>query len=274
MRALRLALLLLALPLSAAETWKPLGPSGGAFDIVAVNGNHLAVADRGRIWTSDDGAKTWAPLHRGSDDIVLGMAIDARGRLWVADETALYLRRDDQFVKMFGSRACAVDVVGDTVYAGGDGALFASDDGGAHWTRSRVREGLFFGVAADRRDPAVAYAIGQGAYRTSDGGKSWKALAPIVGTHLVVDGDHVYAATDSGVFRSDNRGDDFEAALPGKITALAVDSKSARVYASGRDTAGVVVSDDRGKTWKRIAALPAHDGLRRPRLRGHEAAFS
>ena len=259
MRAASLALLLLALPLPAAETWKSLGPPGGAFDIVAVNGSHLAVADRGRIWTSDDGAKTWAPLHRRADDIILGMAIDARGRLWVADETALYLRRDDQVVKVLDNGANSVDVAGDMVYAGGEGELFASDDGGAHWTRSRVAKGLYFGIAVDRRDPRVAYALGERAYRTNDGGKSWKALAPIVGTHLAVDGDHVYAATDSGLFHSDNRGDDFEAALPGKITSLAVDSKSARIYASGRDTAGVVVSNDRGKSWKRVAALPADE---------------
>lgn len=259
MRAASLLLVLLALPLPAAETWKSLGPPGGAFDFVAVNGEHFAVADRGRVWTSDDGAKTWTPLHRRAADLVLGLAIDARGRLWIANESSLDLRRGDDVVTVLDKRTCGVDVAGDMVYAGGDGELFASNDGGAHWTRSPAGKGLFFGIAADRRNPGVAYASGQGTVRTDDGGKSWKALAAIAGAHVAVDGDRVYVASDAGLFRSENRGDDFEVVLLGKIMALAVDAKSSRVYASGPDTAGVVASDDRGKSWKRVATLPAEE---------------
>lgn len=109
----------------------------------------------------------------------------------------------------------------------GPGGVFASNDGGAHW--SAAGEGLaaheVVALAVDPHNPAVAYAGTRdgGVFKTVNGGGRWAASRRGLGAR--------------------------------EVRSLAVDAAdAARLYAGTVD--GVFVSADGGRAWRRLAGLP------------------
>jgi hypothetical protein len=96
----------------------------------------------------------------------------------------------------------------DERYFGGGSEVWASMDDGETWTKVAsfdvTRMG---GLAYDPVHPSTLFiAIGTGVQRSDDGGTTWRAvgrqdLPPITELTLGVDGEHLYAATEAGVFR-------------------------------------------------------------------------
>ena len=177
----------------------------------------------------------------------------------------------------------------------GDG-VYRSDDGGKSWRNVGLKTSEHIGrIAIDPRDSNVVFAAAQGPlwspggerglYKTTDGGKTWKAVIPGTentgATDVVIDPsnpDIMYAATwqrrrhfytlidggpESAVYRSVDGGNTWtrvRSGLPqgdlGRI-GLAVSPADtnvvyATVEASG-NLSGIFRSSDRGATWERTS---------------------
>ncbi|MDQ2980614.1 MAG: hypothetical protein M3R62_15505, partial [Acidobacteriota bacterium] len=131
-------------------------------------------------------------------------------------------------------RALAVDPGSPGVlYAGTDGGIFKSVDGGVSW--GAVNNGLTgFTVFAIAIDPSA--------------------------------GGTLYAGTNAGVFKSVNGGNFWSAARSGigkvAVRSIAVDPSNGRVLYAGTAAAGVFRSADAGSTW-----ISSSTGLANPEVR-------
>ena len=159
--------------------------------------------------------------------------VDLRGdRVWIGGETAIFapfIARSTNKGSSWntvspdlgGDNACNSIVVHpwapDTVYAGMEGAVIKSTDGGASWNMTGLQGTpiYFYGLALDPYSPDHLYAGGTPAgnsfalFESINGGASWREIIPpypLKGiSKLVVDptdGNRVYIATlGDGVWR-------------------------------------------------------------------------
>lgn len=162
------------------------------------------------------------------------------------------------------------------VYAGGSNGLWRSTDDGATWTRLSlpVSPPAVQAVAADPRDPRVLYVGLQHNRRvllkSLDGGATW-ALSqrgltvagspwPMV-SDLAVDRTNssiVYAVAGGALFRSVNGGQSWSRPVSGLPGGSVQTLKAVGYGVLASTPAGVLLSTDRGLTWKlRVAGLTA-----------------
>ena len=178
----------------------------------------------------------------------------------------------------------------------GDG-VYRSDDGGKSWRNMGLKTSEHIGrIAIDPRDSNVVFVAAQGPlwssggerglYKTTDGGKTWKAVIPGTentgATDVVIDPvnpDIMYAATwqrrrhfytlidggpESAVYRSVDGGNTWARVRsgipPGDLGRIGlavspVDSNVvyATIEASG-NLSGIFRSSDRGATWERMSS--------------------
>lgn len=119
---------------------------------------------------------------------------------------------------------------GTALLLGCDGSLFASPDGGSHWTRQPVPAGHFSAVT--RRGPSeAAGAWGARLWTTTNDGATWSAsttpAADVEVDALLINPSGWYAAGLTGLLRSDN-GRTW-VAVPGlnsRLTSLAANNGS------------------------------------------------
>jgi len=175
----------------------------------------------------------------------------------------------------------------------GDG-IYRSDDGGKNWTNLGLKKSEHIGrVVIDPRDSKVVYVAAEGPlwgpggdrglYKTTDGGKSWKAVLTISENTGVVDvaidpsnPDIVYAAAyqrrrhvftlidggpESAIYKSTDAGatwNKLKSGLPevdmGRIGLAVSPADPNVVYATIEapdGKGGIFRSNDRGATWER-----------------------
>ena len=246
---------------------------------------------------SFDGGDTFFPASFGlprtefltmtvvpGDPAVLFLGANGPGILRSSDAGESWVQSSDGF-NTSDVRALSVDPANSSIVLAAtfSGGMFRSTDGGANWRESR--EGLTaFDVSVLEfapGAPSVVYAGSinpfdpnadnpffphDGAFlRSTDGGTSWEELArPTAVTALAVhpsDGRTIFIASDSGVFRSQDRGETFERRggndLFGlSIVDLAIDPRRPdRLYAIAANNRGffpqyfVVRSGDAGDDW-------------------------
>jgi hypothetical protein len=143
----------------------------------------------------------WQRVFGGVGSInVLRASLD-KPTVWVGGETMIFApyiaKSTDKgntwqaaFPNMHGDNACnsiAIDPqYPDTVYAGGEGAVIRTTDGGKSWDYTGLKDtpDYFFGLAIDRQNPKHIYAGGTpmgsrfDLYETFDGGEKWKRIKP------------------------------------------------------------------------------------------------
>ncbi|MGH9441010.1 MAG: WD40/YVTN/BNR-like repeat-containing protein [Thermoanaerobaculia bacterium] len=278
----------------SSETWKGLelrsiGPgvaSGRISDIAVDPGNtsrYFVAVSSGGVWRTGNDGTSWTPVfdHEGSYSIGC-VAIDPKNPsvVWVGtgennSQRAVYY---------------------------GDG-IYRSEDGGGSWKNMGLKSSEHISkILIDPRDSKVVYAASQGPlwsaggdrglYKTTDSGKTWKAVLTIsenTGVTDVVmdprDPDVLYASAyqrrrhvwtmidggpESAIYKSIDAGATWtklSSGLPkedmGRI-GLAIspanpDLVYATVEASGK-AGGTFRSDDRGATWEKrdgYYAIPA-----------------
>jgi photosystem II stability/assembly factor-like uncharacterized protein len=176
----------------------------------------------------------------------------------------------------------------------GDG-VYRSDDGGRSWRNVGLKTSEHIGrIAIDPRDSNVVFVAAQGPlwsaggerglYKTTDGGRTWKAVIPGTEhtgvTDVVIDPanpDIMYAATwqrrrhfytlinggpESAIYKSVDGGNTWtrtRSGLPpgdlGRIGLSISPANTNVIYASveaGGSLSGIFRSNDRGATWERM----------------------
>ncbi len=126
-------------------------------------------------------------------------------------------------------------------------------------------------IAISPRDPNVVYAVGNGIYRSDDGGKAWKQLrADIDARDIVLGGEGKIIVVASGtncarggpapVYRSTDEGASWAPIQTEALGGLVVDPMNpSRFYAA--TCGGFVRSDDGGVSWNRLPnPVPGYDG--------------
>lgn len=262
-------------PMCAEETaysvghdiaWRNIGPGGGGWiEALAWDpeepGRLLLGCDVGGFYLSPDGGLSWSIHNEGLDDyFVESIAVDPGDRR--------------------------------TILLGREGGIAKSTDGGETWRP--IREGFppaerysfaapIGAVCFDPSRPGVAYAgVGRprwasgGAgqiYRSADRGESWQlataegvlpADALVYDLEVAPDGSYVLAATDRGLYRSDDDGASWAPSgeglgHPGTREVAIAPSEPRVVYCTLTTTArddrpfdgGVYRSEDAGRTWVR-----------------------
>lgn len=168
----------------------------------------------------------------------------------------------------------------DIVYAAGVCGFFRSADRGRTWTRHiypgseafpfwgppGMKSGVPIDLEADRRDPMRVFAnmYQGGNLLTTDGGKTWanasRGYTGAMMRSVAIDpGDPAtaYAAADSGLFKSNNGGQDWlglnspEVNFPGNMVTVAVSpSNGQHLLVSDEFIGSLYRSVDGGQTWE------------------------
>jgi photosystem II stability/assembly factor-like uncharacterized protein len=285
------AVLLLLLPvLAGAEpAWSALPIWGGDVWSLAVHPDSpdlvLAGTSAGQVYISQNGGRTWAnagPPLPFPGWVVSSLRFDPNhpGRIWAALRGVWgggHVASSDDLGRTWISRALA-GLPNEPIYAlalvpGHDGRIFAgtvsgvygSEDGGKSWRYltadlPEVQKVTSLLVDPDQPDSVTA-GTWRRAYRSEDAGRSWAgvfegmvldsevfSLTPVPGKP-----GEVWASTCGWVYVTHDRGakwerfkDGFEERRTTSFAAL----PNGRLLAG--TVAGLHVSDDGGKTWRRV----------------------
>ena len=236
---------------------------------------YVAVASGG-VWKTVNAGTTWTPVFENEGAFSIGaVALDPKNpsTVWVGT----------------GERNSQRSV------GYGDG-VYRSDDGGKSWRNVGLKTSEHIGrIAIDPRDSNVVFVAAQGPlwsaggerglYKTTDGGKTWKAVISISEntgvTDVVIDPadpDTVYAATwqrrrhfytlinggpESAIHKSTDGGNTWtklRSGLPpgdlGRIGLSISPANTNVVYATveaSGNLSGIFRSNDRGATWERTS---------------------
>jgi ligand-binding sensor domain-containing protein len=220
------------------------------------------------LFRSTDGGTTWSQAERGLSLFIRGLAADGT-TLYAGALAGGMFRSDDGGARWrnVGLRDRNIFVVQpdpanpSTVYAGTSLGVSRSTDRGANWAQITQRTASIRSIAVDPRDRNVVYVGGPAGRidRSADGGRSWTIVnqgipsSPVVALAVdSVDGS-VYAAVERlGVYRSRNRGSDWERVSEiGDIVVLVASPRAGVLYA-GSATEGVYQVDEQGR-WNSFA---------------------
>lgn len=237
---------------------------------------YVAVASGG-VWKTVNAGTTWTPVFDNEGAFSIGaVALDPKNTstVWVGT----------------GERNSQRSV------GYGDG-VYRSDDGGRSWRNMGLKTSEHIGrIAIDPRDSNVVFVAAQGPlwssggerglYKTTDGGKTWKAVIPGTehtgATDVVIDPvnpDIMYAATwqrrrhfytlinggpESAIYKSVDGGNNWtrlRGGLPpgdlGRIGLSISPADTKVVYATVEASgtlSGIFRSNDRGATWERMSS--------------------
>src|SRR5215472_16237442 len=254
------------------------GAESGRVMSIAVNPHkkhefYVGVASGG-VWKTVNDGTTWAPLFDGQGSYSIG---------WVALDP-----NDPSVVWVAAGESNSQRSV-----SYGDG-IYRSDDGGKNWKNMGLKKSEHIGrVVVDPRDSKVVYVAAQGPlwgpggdrglYKTTDGGKNWKAVLTISENTGVADvaidpsnPDIVYAAAyqrrrhvftlidggpESAIYKSTDAGatwNKVSSGLPsvdmGRIGLAVSPADPNVVYATveaAEGKGGVFRSQDKGATWEK-----------------------
>lgn len=192
--------------------------------MVPADDGSIVIAGHEVFTASRDGGRTWAPI---ASDLP---SLDIHG----------FTRDPADPARMWAYLAT--------------GGLWQSTDFGAHWTEVRT-DNVLFPLAI--RDGFATRLLGvdvTGLVTSSDGGRTWSALAtppthPLTSLAATPDGRTLYAGTLDGLFRSDDVGRAWSpTTYRGSAFAIAVTPDGATVAVVSRQTE-FFRSPDSGSTW-------------------------
>ena len=272
--------------------WAPLGPDGGdarrfAFDPHDPQRIYLGTTDSW-IYESNDAGASWSRLARLStqDDLVVdSLAVDRSNPrnlfagVWVLDhpDGGVYISHDGgvTWTEAPGMRGQAVLALAqarsnpNVLVAGTLRGVYRSKDKGLHWQEisppgsAEIHE--VESIAIDPYDAGIVYAgTWHLPWKTMDGGQNWQSMKQGLITDsdifsMIVDPTRpsvMYLSACSGIYRSDDFGNDF-LKVQG-IPSAARRTRSIRMDPVNRDTVyagtteGLYKTRDGGKTWQRM----------------------
>ena len=219
---------------------------------VAPDGRTVVVAAGGEVLRSEDGGLSWTPLPE-APGLVLGLALlpTPTGELLVAGLHRLGIARLDADhgwqPANDGLRASLLTWLVPSPRFGEDRTLYGlsldeglliSRDGGRSWERSWPEEAdsaiAALAVAtAGSSDTVLLASTLDRLYRSADGGETWAALPPDAAPPLRVITPLPPGGSDAGFVGVGG------------------------VQVEGRETAGIVLSEDGGRSWRPIGRISA-----------------
>jgi photosystem II stability/assembly factor-like uncharacterized protein len=275
-----------------AQTWERIGPNGGNVISLAASSDgplYLGTSD-GHVFASSDAAARWELRGRAGgrlDGVVQQLLVDSRASqrvfaaLWFQDPSAgggIFFSDDGARTwRLAGLQGEAVRTIEqsrsqpDVFVAGTHTGVFRSNDSGSHWERISPRgDEELKNIDSLTIDPGDARVIYAGTYhlpwKTTDGGKTWAAIA----AGMIDDSDvmtiridaanpaRVFASACSGIYRSENGGLAWTK-LQGipyasrRTQAIVQDPTDPRIIYAGT-TEGLWLSRDSGETWARATS--------------------
>ncbi|MBI4789506.1 MAG: AAA family ATPase [Chloroflexi bacterium] len=175
-------------------------------------------------------------------------APDARGVLFAGTNAGVFLTRDAgahwQLVsnglpddRVISALAATADA--SVVFAGTHSGVYRTRDSGAHWTLAdpRLANQLILALLIDSQTPSIIYAgTTTTVFKSENGGDSWTDIGQdlrgvqVWSLALTDDGSALYAATDTGVYASPDRGAHWARASEGlpegaRSQALAINAR-------------------------------------------------
>ena len=269
----------LPIPLRSA----PAGSAAVAFD--SHDPESVYLAGYGGIFHSSDHGATWLRLGAADLPDATAVAVDreSRHRLHAGfgrgpAGSGLYASEDGGATWVRAATLVPFAIVQSAadprvLWAAHRLAVIATRDHGGHWSEvfdAGTRHPALTSLLADAVDPATAYlggssgAPGMGGsalWKTGDGGAHWTALthglpAPLMVTAIAqdpFDAAALLAATDSGAFRSGDRGTTWTAASAGivdtDVTSIAA-APDGTLYATAEGS--LWRSDRHGRAWTAV----------------------
>jgi photosystem II stability/assembly factor-like uncharacterized protein len=263
--------------------FRSIGPAvtSGRVNMFAVDPNdrakYYAAVASGGVWKTVNAGTTWTPVFDNEGSFSIGaIALDPKNTATVWVGTG-----EHNSQRSVGY---------------GDG-VYRSDDGGRSWRNVGLKTSEHIGrIAIDPRDSNVVFVAAQGPlwsaggerglYKTTDGGKTWKAVIPGTentgATDVVIDPsnpDTMYAATwqrrrhfytlinggpETALYKSVDGGNTWarlRSGLPpgdlGRIGLSISPADTNVVYATveaSGNLSGIFRSNDRGATWERMSS--------------------
>lgn len=251
--------------------------------------NILYVATNDAVYKSRDGGQTWERFPSFSARRVTTVAIDPQlpatvyagtmgdavykspdgGQHWLPHNVGL--KEHVSFVNQFVFHPA----LSEKIYAATTVGAYYTKDGGREWEErmNGMKEvHIVVSIAINHKDPTVLYAgTTGGIYRSDDAAMSWKKInnglipeqelmaSMALGVNVIeldpVNPDIVFAGTTKGLFRTANKGEQWERigrSLPDLFVSSIVihPTEPSVIYIGG--PRGVRKSSDSGKTWQEM----------------------
>ncbi|MCW3083192.1 MAG: hypothetical protein JWP12_558 [Bacteroidetes bacterium] len=259
-------ILLLAASNIATAQWQTNGPYGGRiYSSVTAAGKIFIGTDNG-VFSSIDNGTTWVAANTGMERIpIVALTTDgtnlfagaeADGVFFSSNGGATWLARNTGLSNLFIN---SIFVSSNGIYAATAYGEFYSNNSGTSWMLRNTGIPASYTIHShtEMGDTVFAGSYLVGLFETYDDGAHWNHISgngfpdsAFVYT-LCTTGNTIYAATNTGIYKSGNRGVSWVSSnigFPANTTATALAVKPGYVFA-GTDAGGIFVSTDNAASW-------------------------
>lgn len=234
----------------------------------------LVAVVSGQLYRSADEGETWIPVtpavnphfvsaHPTRAGYLLSANSRDRGRIWRSEDDGLSWILSNSGLEERRVNAVAFDPHDENVfYAGTDGGLYRSEDGGQNWTAIGLPAEISVNAIAVSPQTGEHLYVGSrdGVLRSLNGGASWTAASferEVLEIVVHPAAPDVVYARGRELYRSENGGETWTALETGyydhQSLAVKPDDPAVAYLVADRN---LFVTRDRGVTWQPVAGLP------------------